>query len=382
MPIDREFLGRKVARYRVAQMAQPLDVFRGTGIDVERLCAIENGEVEPTGDEILILADYFHCDYRFFVSNERVAPIDQVEELYRAHPKSFDTQADRIAIHEFLYLCETEAALQAELGRVARPFGFVTVGSYFKGHGEDAATELRKHFHLDDDTVPENVYGLFRHCGVHVFRRKLRDSGISGLFVKHPVAGKCALVNFIEDIYRQRFSAAHEMGHAIFDAEANSTSVTFDRDAGGDRVELRANRFASCFLMPPARLRKLPNPASWTAQDAIRWARHFRVSCYALAVALAQAKLVDDSAFKRIKAAKIPAQAKIDPEISLDLNDSQRARKEYLLERGLSSDYVDLCFDALHGGYITVGRLAEAFLCGIHELGEIAQLYGRSLHGH
>lgn len=53
MPIDRKFLGRKVARYRIAQMAQPVDVFRGTGIDVERLCAIENGEVEPTGDEIL-----------------------------------------------------------------------------------------------------------------------------------------------------------------------------------------------------------------------------------------------------------------------------------------------------------------------------------------
>lgn len=381
MAINRAFLGQKVARYRAAQLAELTDVSRGTGIDVERLRAIEKGDVESTGDEVLILADYFRCDFRFFISNERVAPIDQIEELYRAHAGEF-TPADRRAIHEFLYLCETEAVFQTDLGRVNKPFRFVPVGSFHKKHGEEAAAELREHLNLADDAVPENVYALFRECGVHVFRRKLHNSRISGLFIRHPVAGKCALVNFIEDIYRQRFSAAHEMGHAIFDAEASSTSVTYDRPEKGDLVEIRANRFASCFLMPPTQLRSLPDPSRWTSQDAVRWARHFRVSCFALAVALSAAGLIDEKVFERIKSGRIPAQAKVDPELSNDLNGSQRARKEYLLERGLSSDYVALCFDALHGGHITVGRLAEAFLCSVHELGELARLYGRSLHGH
>lgn len=85
MAIDRVFLGQKVARYREQLLVGLSDVSQMTGIAVDRLRAIESGQVEPTGDEVLILADYFNCDFRFFISNERVAPFDQTEELYRAH---------------------------------------------------------------------------------------------------------------------------------------------------------------------------------------------------------------------------------------------------------------------------------------------------------
>lgn len=381
MAIDRIFLGQKVARYREQLLVGMSDVSQMTGIAVDRLRAIESGQVEPTGDEVLILADYFNCDFRFFISNERVAPFDQTEELYRAHPGEF-TAVDRRAIQEFLYLCETEAGLRADLGRRDRPFWFVPQGTHFKSQGEQAALELRRHLGLSAADVPVNVYALFRQCGVHVFRRKLQNSGISGLFVKHPVAASCALVNFSEDVYRQRFSAAHEMGHAVLDGEKNATSVTYAHQDRNDLVEIRANRFASCFLMPPASLRDLPTPAQWKEPEIIRWAKHFRVSCHALSVALLEAHLIDQNAFSRLKEARVPGQAKSDPELPAEMNGSQQARKSYLLERGLSDDYVGLCFDALHAGVITVGRLAEAFLCSIHELGELAELYGRSLHGH
>jgi Zn-dependent peptidase ImmA (M78 family) len=66
-----------------------------------------------------------------------------------------------------------------------------------------------------DHAVPLDVYADFRSIGIHVFRRKLGNSKISGLFIMHPVAGKCALVNSNEDVYRQRFSAAHETIHRL-----------------------------------------------------------------------------------------------------------------------------------------------------------------------
>ena len=101
-----------------------------------------------------------------------------------------------------------------ELDRPLNNFTFRPNGTFFKGHGEAAAASLRVALGYSEREVPRDVYAEFRSVGVHVFRRKLGNSNISGLFIMHPVAGKCALVNHSEDIYRQRFSAAHEMAHA------------------------------------------------------------------------------------------------------------------------------------------------------------------------
>jgi len=258
---------------------------------------------------------------------------------------------------------------------------FSPSGDFFKGHGEAAAAGLRAALGHDDRAVPRDVYAEFRSVGVHVFRRKLGNSNISGLFIMHPIAGKCALVNHSEDIYRQRFSAAHEMAHAIFDS-AQGASVSFDGPSGSDYLELRANRFASCFLMPPVFLKKLPPPNQWSDADAQRWANDLRVSCVALAIALKEAKLIDQPNYDRIRRLRVPREAKIDPELPDSLNTTQRQRKAHLLELGLSDFYVGLCFEGFSSGVISIGRLAEALLCSHGELAELADLYAQTLHGH
>ena len=380
MSIDLRLLGGKLAKYRGQLQESLLDVEGSTGIDATRLAQIEGGQTEPTGDEVLILADHYRCDFKFFISNEQVAPFEQTETLYRAHGSDFSKE-DRRAVQDFLYLCETEDFLMRELGRAPGSFSFSPSGDYFKGHAEAAAARLRLAMGHADNAVPRDVYAEFRGVGVHVFRRKLGNSNISGLFIAHPVAGKCAMVNYSEDIYRQRFSAAHEMAHAIFDADKGA-SVSFDRPDGADLVETRANRFASCYLMPPAFLSKLPNPNGWSNSDAIDWANKLRVSCPALAIALREAKLTDQATYARISRLRVPWEATIDPELPESLNPAQLSRKVQLLERGLSDHYVSLCFEAQSSGVISQGRLAEALMCSQAELLELANLYGRTLHGH
>ncbi|QIL79400.1 ImmA/IrrE family metallo-endopeptidase [Diaphorobacter sp. HDW4A] len=380
MAINLRALGSKLTKYRVQLKESIFEVAASTGIDSVRLTAIEAGQAEPTGDEVLILADHYRCDFKFFISNEQVAPFEQTETLYRAHGDDF-TKEDRRAVQDFLYLCETEDFLMRELGRPSENFSFAPTGTFFKGHGETAAASLRAALRHSDREVPRDVYAEFRSVGVHVFRRKLGNSNISGLFIMHPVAGKCALVNYSEDIYRQRFSAAHEMAHAIFDS-SQGASVSFDGPSGSDMVELRANRFASCFLMPPAVLARLPSPVQWTDADALRWANELRVSCVALAIGLKEAKLIDTASYNRISNLRVPREAKVDPELPDSLNAVQRERKARLLESGLSDHYVGLCFDGFSIGVISVGRLAEALLCSHGELAELATLYGRTLHGH
>jgi Zn-dependent peptidase ImmA (M78 family)/transcriptional regulator with XRE-family HTH domain len=380
MSIDLRTLGDKLAKYRGQLKESFADVASSTGIDAARMASIEAGQVEPTGDEVLILADHYRCDFKFFISNEQVAPFEQTETLYRAHGNDF-TKEDRRAVQDFLYLCEIEDYLMRELGRPPKVFSFTPLGNFFKGHGEAAAANLRAALGYSDKEVPRDIYAEFRSVGVHVFRRKLGNSNISGLFIMHPVAGKCALVNHSEDIYRQRFSAAHEMAHAIFDL-AQGASVSFEGSTGSDMLELRANRFASCFLMPPAVLAQLPAPAQWTDVDAQRWANDLRVSCIALAIALKEAKLIDMSTYNRIRSLRVPREAKIDPELPESLNAVQRRRKAHLLELGLSDYYVGLCFEGFSAGVVSIGRLAEALLCSHGELAELASLYGRTLHGH
>lgn len=380
MGINLAVLGAKLKKYRDQLQESVAEVGVLTGIDAGRLEQIEAGAAEPTGDEILILADHFQCDFKFFISNERVAPFEQTDTLYRAHGRDF-TKADRRAVQEFLYLCETEAFLMAELGRSVREFVFVPKGTFMKAHGEEAARALRAAHDYGDHEVPRDVYDEFRKAGVHLFRRHLGNSDISGLFINHPVAGKCALVNYSEDVYRQRFSAAHEMAHAMFDADEQA-SVSYNSPRGKDLREVRANRFASCFLMPPAFLAGLPAPRRWSDEDVVNWASRLRVSCHALGIALREAQLVDELRSQQIQQLRVPRDAKIDPELPESLTEVQRERKAHLLQLGLSDFYVGLCFDAWKEGVISAGRLAEALLSSPAELAGLASLYGRSLHGH
>ncbi|KAF1723222.1 DNA-binding protein [Pseudoxanthomonas wuyuanensis] len=376
--MNLQALGEKFSKYR-AQLMQTLEeVATATGIEIARLRSIEEGLQEPTGDEVLILADHYRCDFKYFISNEQSAPFEQTEILYRAHGREFSKQ-DRASIQEFLYLCETEELLTQELGRAPQPFTFSPTGNYFKGHGETAAAAFRKAMGHGDRQVPRDIYDEFRSAGLHVFRRKLGNSAISGLFIMHPVAGKCALVNYSEDIYRQRFSAAHEMAHAIFDS-GSGPSVSYFKPQDSDMLEVRANRFASCYLMPPEVLRRFTAVATWSETEAQHWANELRVSCDALGIALKEAGVVDAEVSERIRRFRVPREAKLEPELPAALNDMQCARKAELLERGLSDHYVGLCFDGYREGVISLGRLAEALLCSRGELSELARLYGRSLY--
>src|SRR5579859_7785963 len=137
--MDLTLLGNKLKRYREQFQVEHADVQAATGIVQERLRAFEEGQATPTGDEILILADYYKCDYKFFISNEKLAPFEQTETLFRLHGKELSKE-DRWAIQEFLFLCECEEFLQSVVTRLGRkPFTFKPVGGFFKGHGRDGA---------------------------------------------------------------------------------------------------------------------------------------------------------------------------------------------------------------------------------------------------
>ena len=107
MPLDIISLGKKIKRCRTNLDLELSDVSEKVGISIERLDEIEKGQKEPTGDEILIFADFYKQDYKYFISNEKLSASEQIEVLYRKFGDDFSKE-DRWAIQEFIYLCENE----------------------------------------------------------------------------------------------------------------------------------------------------------------------------------------------------------------------------------------------------------------------------------
>ena len=121
MAFDRQLFSNKLLRYS-AQMQMPENELASrSGIPVDRLKRLLSSEADPSGDEILIFADLFMCDFRFFISNERLASFEQTEALFRKHGDHL-SKADRWAIQEFLFLCECEQFLHEQLFITPRTF--------------------------------------------------------------------------------------------------------------------------------------------------------------------------------------------------------------------------------------------------------------------
>ena len=168
------------------------------------------------------------------------------------------------------------------------------------------------------------------------------------------MAGVCILVNYDEDVYRQIFTAAHEAAHGILDA-ADEVIVSFSRTyKEQDLIEIRANHFAARYLLPPDVLTGIP-VGSWNRGAVVEWAGRLKVSTRALTIALKDAHLIDDETATDLASVSVPAALKVDPELA-NLSERGTVRKRELIERGLSSSYVTLCFEAFDRGLISGGR--------------------------
>lgn len=353
------------------------EVIASTGI--ENLEKIEQGKDTPTGDDLLILSDFYNEDYMFFLFDEHKSAHEGISILYRKFGSEFSKE-DRRAIQEFIYLCECEQFLYEELEKKFIKFDYMPQGTFFKAHGKDAAKKLREHIGLSPKDIIPNIFDTFRTLGIHIFRRKLVNSTISGLYIKHPYAGDCILVNYNEDVYRQNFTLTHEVAHAIFDNnEMSNLSKNNDLpNSNPDYLkEVRANTFASEFLITKE-LIETANVKEWNETTLVYFANHFNVNVLPLLISLKEYGFIDESKFSELRKTYI-ANSKNDAEF-VNLTGKQAERKRTALERGLSKYYIDMCCKAYQDGIISQGRLAEMLFLHQLELSEFLKLYNQNLN--
>lgn len=102
---------------------------------------------------------------------------------------------------------------------------------------------------------------------------------------------------------RQRFTLAHELGHLLAgdDQEVHLDRDIFDRAQARDPSEMRANTFASAFLMPEGTLRNAVGSVGLTNETFAALACRLMVTPSALAYRLLHLRLIDAGTCDRYK---------------------------------------------------------------------------------
>jgi Zn-dependent peptidase ImmA (M78 family) len=122
--------------------------------------------------------------------------------------------------------------------------------------GEDAALALRHRLRLGDG--PVNIWDIIRRMGIALALSDFGADGGDGRYLNK--AGRALIVvnSGQPRVARQRFTAAHELGHHELHRHDRENTVIRDDDIFGagakDPVEQAANAFAGNFLAPKAGL--------------------------------------------------------------------------------------------------------------------------------
>lgn len=375
MAIDKILIGNKLKRCRVNLQKDIEEIEILTGINKDRIKSLENGLIEPTGDEILIFSDVYLEDYRYFISNEKLSASEKVEVMYRKFGGAI-SKKDRETIQEFIYLCENEQYVSDLLQVKQTTFSPPIFQKVYSKDGVKVAYPLRKALGYNNEQLYGDIFSEFRKIGIHVFRKKLDSDNISGLFIKHPTAGKCILINYDEDIFRQNFTLAHEVGHALMDG-GEEFNISTKSDNTSEYREMRANNFASSFLIPEDVVSKL-NSVSLIDDIILQTALKLKVNTQPLLIALKNYGIITKIEYNRFSQLKVSREEKIDHELQ-NLSPNIFKAKSKLLEMGLSSYYVRRCHDAYLSNHISSGKLAEMLLVSLSDLPSLLSLFNLSL---
>jgi Zn-dependent peptidase ImmA (M78 family) len=152
------------------------------------------------------------------------------------------------------------------------------------------SAELQKVLDDATRTAPVDVAAAAEKLGVKVFAAKLPEK-VSGVLLRDPSYGtKSGFVIFVDEdepAVRQRFTAAHELGHFIHHKEAvgykNEDNYLLRSDGMSNRQEAEANRFAASLLMPFDLIEEAMRDGVTSPKEL---AKHFNVSEIAMSIRL------------------------------------------------------------------------------------------------
>ncbi len=255
LSLDERLLGSVAAafdpgRLRQARQLEELTkraIAERIGVSPAAVGQWESGVTAPRPDHIDRLAAMLDVPPAFFAAGRRYARLDVADAHFRslrATPAALRAKA--VAFTEQLWELAHALEKRVQLPAVDLPGfagGEVTPGAW-AGDPAAAALKLRRQWNLGDGPIPHLVHAMERHGLIVTFLpfAKAVTKTIDAFSTSHLPRPVVVLTpDRSADVYRHRFTAAHELGHLLLHGDT----------APGDPVqEKEADRFAAELLTP------------------------------------------------------------------------------------------------------------------------------------
>jgi Zn-dependent peptidase ImmA (M78 family)/transcriptional regulator with XRE-family HTH domain len=378
-------LGRRLKAARDSCGLTQDDVAAELSVSRSTVAQIEAGNRGVSGIELGKLAFLFGRDMREFLATE-YEDADPLGALFRAEA---EVSGDDVVVRK-LREC---VALGRELTNLERLVGIdrdVSIAATYPlaaprnrweaiEQGARIADEERRRLGLGAGPAPD-LGELLETQGVRTALVVLPED-VSGLTISDLRIGLFVVANADHHVWRRRFSYAHEYAHVLLDrGRFGMVSRGSKRD---ELIEVRANSFAACFLMPaegvhqfvatlgkgrptrmqldifddsqPVQVENRTDPSSQVIQvyDLVQLAHHFGVSRATALYRLKNLRLLKQAEFESLRAADEQRGDAVARALRLAPPDHEALRSAF------RHRFIGLALEAFRREQITRSKLAE-----------------------
>lgn len=245
-------LGKRICEFRKKFGNTQDDLAEWLGLSRASVAQMELGNRDVDSVELERIADFFGCDPLAFFKDEPV-PVDAISILFRANTDLEESTELRQCVSWCLKLgrevlnlrdildieVDANSGILYELSTPRNKWDAVEQGNRI-------AKQERRRLELGHLPVTDLVK-LIESQGICTGQHVMPED-VSGFTILDRAGGSFIFINRENPGVRKRFSFAHEYGHVIMDSDR---SVSVSRlSKSSDLLEVRANAFAACFLVP------------------------------------------------------------------------------------------------------------------------------------
>lgn len=333
-----------------------------TGITAKRLVQLEEGEKQPTLDEL----KEFSKTYKRTIATlllakppkEKPLPTDRrtidSKDLGNFHEKTI------MSVRKARALAQSFVELRQELGIDIPKF---SLSASIQEQPQNVAAKIRKYLNLDELREIENInYALEAYIekveslGVAIFQLSLTQDKLRGFSIVDDVMPIIGIKRGGEQATAKIFTLFHELGHILL----NEGGICDLSEKTSIEIEKWCNAFSAEVLIPTSELlqmevvleQKHSNNKIWAKKDLVELGNYFHVGPLAILRSLLENKLTTPVFYKE------KHQAWNKPQFGRAKHpEGKNIAKETIREKGRT--YISLAFSAYDQNRIDLKDLSD-----------------------
>ena len=332
------------------------------GITAKRLVQLEEGEKQPTLDELKELSKtYKRTIATLLLANppkEKPLPTDRrtidSKDLGNFHEKTI------MAVRKARALAQSFVELRQELGIEIPKFN---LSASIQEQPQDVAAKIRKHLNLDELREIENINHALEayiekveSLGVAIFQLSLTQDKLRGFSIVDDIMPIIGIKRGGEQATAKIFTLFHELGHILL----NEGGLCDLSEKTNIEIEKWCNAFSAEVLIPTSELLKMEivleqkhsNNKIWAKKDLVELGNYFHVGPLAILRSLLENKLTTPVFYKE------KHQAWNKPQFGRAKHpEGKNIAKETIREKGRT--YISLAFSAYDQNRIDLKDLSD-----------------------